>query len=275
MENVYIVYKHTCPNGKCYIGITGKTATERWRNGLGYTEQLFGRAIKKYGWENIKHEVLYTELSRDEANAKEKELIAECHSNDPTHGYNCTLGGDGTSGHKGSSERSRASMLRMWQNEETKAKLLKHLAELNASRIGIKRSPEAVRKGALSRGRRINQYSLDGDYIQSFPTFMDAARSLGKNDCSDLVTCCKGKRNFAQGYRWKYAEDDTKEKLPPLHEHQYNIKPVTQYTLEGQLVRHYKSFAEAERITGISKKHINQCALGKRKTAKGYIWKPE
>ena len=43
MEEVirnYCVYKHTAPNGKVYIGITGQSPEMRWRKGYGYKEQI-------------------------------------------------------------------------------------------------------------------------------------------------------------------------------------------------------------------------------------------
>lgn len=44
----FIVYKHTSPNGKIYIGITSQVPNHRWRNGNGYkTNPYFTRAIKK------------------------------------------------------------------------------------------------------------------------------------------------------------------------------------------------------------------------------------
>lgn len=97
--NNWIVYKHICPNSKCYIGITSKSITQRWANGLGYQGQrYFSNAIKKYGWENIKHEILFENLTKEEACQKEIELIAEYKSNDRNFGYNGTCGGDGTKG---------------------------------------------------------------------------------------------------------------------------------------------------------------------------------
>ena len=46
----YIVYKHTSPSNKIYIGITCQDVERRWRNGDGYKSQkYFYRAIKKYG----------------------------------------------------------------------------------------------------------------------------------------------------------------------------------------------------------------------------------
>ena len=51
---MYVVYKHTCPNGKVYIGMTGLSCDERWQNGFGYSQnQAFFHDIVKYGWDNI------------------------------------------------------------------------------------------------------------------------------------------------------------------------------------------------------------------------------
>ena len=34
--DAYIVYMHTTPSGKRYIGITAQTVERRWQNGFGY-----------------------------------------------------------------------------------------------------------------------------------------------------------------------------------------------------------------------------------------------
>ena len=76
MDN-YSVYKHTFPNGKIYIGITGKPLAQRWKRGKNYRNNIYmTRAIEKYGWDNINHEVIESELTKPEAEAKERELIA-------------------------------------------------------------------------------------------------------------------------------------------------------------------------------------------------------
>ena len=64
----YCVYKHTFPNGKVYIGITSRKPNERWQNGKGYTSNRhLQNAIKKYGWINIKHDILLKDLTEEEA----------------------------------------------------------------------------------------------------------------------------------------------------------------------------------------------------------------
>ena len=90
----YIIYKHTSPSGKVYIGITKNSPNSRWSNGNGYkTQQLFYRAIKKYGWNNFSHEILFENLSHDEACKKEIELIKFYKLQKLS--YNQTDGGEG------------------------------------------------------------------------------------------------------------------------------------------------------------------------------------
>ena len=92
--NNYIVYCHTFPNGKKYIGITCQDPHIRWSSGMGYKEQpLIFNAIVKYGWINVKHDILYMDLSEEEAFEKEKELISLYQTNDVEYGYNLTPGG--------------------------------------------------------------------------------------------------------------------------------------------------------------------------------------
>lgn len=91
----YTVYKHTSPNGKVYIGITKLSVERRWQEWKNYkTSSHFNNAIKKYGWDNIKHEILFTGLSRSEAEAKEIELIAKYDSTNQRNGYNIEKGGN-------------------------------------------------------------------------------------------------------------------------------------------------------------------------------------
>lgn len=94
-NKTYFIYKHTSPSGKVYIGKTCYKKPEwRWRkNGSGYVgSPLFYNAIQKYGWECISHEILYSGLSREEANKIEKELIS--HYKNLHISYNLEDGGD-------------------------------------------------------------------------------------------------------------------------------------------------------------------------------------
>ena len=92
MADLYCVYEHVFPNGKKYIGISSD-AEKRWRNGKGYKEQAkVFKAIKKYAWDNIKHNIILDDLTKEQAEAIEKYLIAELNTID--NGYNVSTGGE-------------------------------------------------------------------------------------------------------------------------------------------------------------------------------------
>lgn len=98
----FIVYKATSPSGKMYIG---KTKNLRFRIthhksvARKFNRTPFQKALNKYQ-DKILFEELFTAFSEKDALHIEKELIKEFNSFVP-NGYNCTLGGEGTSGRVG------------------------------------------------------------------------------------------------------------------------------------------------------------------------------
>lgn len=97
-------------NNKLYVGITSKSKPEhRWNSGRGYAENThFSSAIKKYGWDNFRHIILYDDLTEQQAKDMEKYTIAQWRTQDVKYGYNMTSGGDGTSGFYPSKETRKS-----------------------------------------------------------------------------------------------------------------------------------------------------------------------
>ena len=94
---MYTVYQHKNKiNGKNYFGITSRKPEERWgHNGCKYkTSPHFYSAIQKYGWDNFEHNILFTNLSKEQACEKEQELIKYYNSIDREYGNNSTSGGE-------------------------------------------------------------------------------------------------------------------------------------------------------------------------------------
>lgn len=88
-SDLYLVYKHTDPTGKVYIGITQNHPQTRWNEGGGYEKQAkFYRAIQKYGWINFKHEIVAAGLTEESAKELENQLILANKSYDEKYGYN-------------------------------------------------------------------------------------------------------------------------------------------------------------------------------------------
>ena len=82
-ENNYTVYMHKNKiNGKVYVGITKMKPEERWKNGWGYyTQLIFWRAICKYTFDGFEHIIIERNLTKKQAQTKEKELIKLYNSN--------------------------------------------------------------------------------------------------------------------------------------------------------------------------------------------------
>lgn len=95
-EVLYSLYVLTVKaNRKRYVGITFRPVEARWDNGHGYDRQYFGKAIKKYGWDNIDKRVEYDHcLTLEKAKELEMYYIALYDSYNPKYGYNRTRGGD-------------------------------------------------------------------------------------------------------------------------------------------------------------------------------------
>lgn len=94
---MYTVYQHKNKiNGKVYIGITSQKLEQRWGSqGCNYkSSPHFYSAIQKYGWDNFEHNILFTDLTKEQACLKEQELIKEYNSMNREFGYNSTSGGD-------------------------------------------------------------------------------------------------------------------------------------------------------------------------------------
>lgn len=237
----YIVYVHKNNiNGKMYFGITKQSLDERWRkDGKGYLyscDTVFGRAIKKYGWDNFTHKILYKNFTKEEAIWKEKFLIKIFHTyihDAKCNGYNMTTGGEGSSGAKPSEETKQkmrdAHKNRVYQSPslETRRKLSQSLKgrpspnkgktlsqetidKMIKSRTGLKRTEEFKKKQSerMSNGKSVHckkvlQYDLNGVFLNEFYSLTHAAEIVG-GDRSSIARCCKGKQKTAKGYLWRY-----------------------------------------------------------------------
>jgi group I intron endonuclease len=136
-ESIYLIYKHTSPSGKSYIGQTKDYDTRCKRHQQPTSGcPAFSAAISKYGWDNFTHEFLIEHITEDEANTLEVFYIKEHQSLHPK-GYNLTTGGDASSQSTETRAKISATHQGMTHTDETKAKL---------SVIGSNRSAETNAK---------------------------------------------------------------------------------------------------------------------------------
>ena len=227
----YTVYKHTSPSEKVYIGITCMNVEDRWKNGNGYKScKLFNHAIKKYGWENIKHEILFSGLTKEEACKKEIELIEQYHSCDPKFGYNLEKGGYGEGKH------SEETLQKMSENRKGKCLgkdnpfyhkhhseewVKNHLCGENNPmygvkgkehpRYGIKHTEESLNKMRnAKKGKYVGSLNPHAKRIMCIETgeVFDYAKNAAEKmniNISCISNCCSGRNKTAGGYHWKYV----------------------------------------------------------------------
>lgn len=226
-RRIWTLYRHTSPSGKVYIGITSKKPTKRWAYGHGYKNCImFNRAIIKYGWNNIKHEVLFESLTEQEA--KRLEIVLIRFYKELGISYNITDGGDGCPGHtwKWTNEQRRNYKARDMSGSNNPNYGNHKLAGENHPMYGKTHTEEARRKIALAATgrthkltekhkellRKLNskpvvQLDLDNNIIAKFESSAAAARFYGKgaSTASHIAACCRGERNKCLNCKWIYG----------------------------------------------------------------------
>ncbi len=184
----WTLYQHIFPNGKSYVGITSKeNPYDRFgKEGKEYSHYI-GRAIKKYGWDNIEHKILKRGLTQEEANKLEKEYIKKLNTQYP-NGYNITKGGEGRAGyHKP-------------HTQETKIKISK-------TKTGIKLGPHTdIWKKHISEGK------LKSNHKHSEETKNKISKNrkgiLHTQESKDKISkTCKNK----QLYKYMFTEEAVKK----------------------------------------------------------------
>jgi|LakMenE18May11ns_1017448.scaffolds.fasta_scaffold9649245_2 group I intron endonuclease len=90
--NNYCVYKITFPNNKLYIGLTNNFIHRMVQHKSNKKQGKLSNAIKKYGFDNCKKEIIACCLTKQEACEMEMYLIKKHNTIDT--GYNITIGGE-------------------------------------------------------------------------------------------------------------------------------------------------------------------------------------
>lgn len=206
---MYTVYRHVCPNGKMYIGMTSKDPKKRWESKYGKNKR-FNDDIQKYGWNNIKHEVLFSGLTQEEAEEKEIELIKLFDSTNPARGYNIAKGGKSNSGYH-HSEQTKNKIKKSLQGKKHTAERIKKQSISQKKLWESEGYKEKMRMAHLGKSRGKNnpsskevcQYSLNDELIKIFESTGEAERITGISH-QQISNCCNGKQKTCHGYIWKY-----------------------------------------------------------------------
>ena len=239
MSNNYIVYKHTSPSNKVYIGITGFDPAYRWlNNGRGYKHQsIFFNAIIKYGWINFQHEILFENLTEEEALNKEEELIRYYKSYDRRYGYNVSLRGSldptlNTNAKRENNRRKEILPIPQWKNrgkivykyDKFSNGIIKVFRNIHELAIELNTPIETLRtrlnkyhileydneyyKYADNQIPKVEMLDMNENVITTFNSLADAYKYINRVNKGGITSVCTGKRESYVGYKWKFKYEN-------------------------------------------------------------------
>lgn len=242
------IYKLTSPSGRSYIGqsINLEKRLNTYKNQGCSGQRLLHRAILKYGWENIKVEILYEveilPYKHFVLNLLEERAVKSHNTINP-FGYNLKGGGGG----KGFSDETKKliseKLIGKKQSKET-------LEKLHKKRILYKPTQKTKDKISFSSKGKINsEYtrkkiseSLTGRKLSSEHAAKIKIRMIGSKQPTSFLTKIR--------------------------------KPIIQYSKTGEFIAEFDSIKIASDTTGIHKGNIASCACEnprRGKCAGGYI----
>lgn len=219
----YCVYSHTNKiNGKKYIGITCQEPIKRWNNRNGYnpygkSKSRFYNAIQKYGWNNFDHEIIASNLTREEANNFEHVLITTLKTNNSDYGYNITSGGDGVARVKHAEEtKVKMSKARKeWYNnhpdykapKKTPKEAEEYRKKQRMSHLGKKTSEETKKLlSEIGKGRQClwaKKQIINLDTGEIFDSITSAA--LKYKCCPESISMSIKRNGKSCGFHWNYC----------------------------------------------------------------------
>jgi len=268
----YKVYMHTNKqDGKKYIGITLTEPKRRWgRNGIKYKGSVsFYGAILKYGWEGFEHEILFSNLTIEQAQQKEIELIKK-YNTQHGGGYNILAGGNlGTVGKITTEEtRKKQSISHFKMTDETRQKM-------GIAQTGRKHTPETIAK-MKKNNRHISPTEEHKKHLSEINSGTNSVWYGRKHTPQELQKMRDGAKNRTPEYKKHLSDALTGRKLSKEHARKNGIahsKALLQYDLNGVFLKEWSSQSAASKATNIPQGSISNCCVGKIKTCKGFIWK--
>ena len=303
INNTYLLYEHLTPNHKRYFGITGQNPEKRWQNGYGYKTQMFYLAIQKYGWENIEHKIIHTNLTLDEANFYEKYYINKYKTYDSRFGYNCTMGGDGViSPHTNLIvQKLNGKVVNVYLNSVECAK------KINVSPHIIRRYCKDGNEHGGYLFEEVKNYKTNA-YFENFIGFneeyfdvkdkieiekrsvissklkLNKCRKIHKYDLDGNYICTYPSKKIAEKEcaitirmnnkrNGKYIFSYSKLEHICKYENPLNRRIIQMDKNTGSIIKEYESIKKASEITNIGFKNISKVLRGTNKTAGGYIWR--
>lgn len=116
------------------------------------------------------------------------------------------------------------------------------------------------------KSRPVSMFSPEGKILARFPSVRHANMIVPHADQSHIRKVCRGDRNQAGGFSWRYIQRFSENRLVA------RIRGIRQYNADNELIGLYANATVAAELTGISEKTISR-ALQTGRRNQGFYWK--
>lgn len=118
------------------------------------------------------------------------------------------------------------------------------------------------------------QLDLYRNFVNRYDSIAEAKRV---NGLKSISSCIHNKTYRCGNYYWVYESDYNKylkgEFEIPISFKERFLNPIDQYDKNNNFIKHYDTIIDASKDNNLSCTDIERVANGKRKSAKGFIWK--
>lgn len=119
--------------------------------------------------------------------------------------------------------------------------------------------------------KTVLQYTLDGVFVKEYDSITEASEESGI-PMNNISACCRNVNTQAKGFIFVFKGDEERAMRGTLNR-PYRRKEVNQFDLNGNFIRTWESASAAAKAVGVASTSIINCALGKRKSSRGFLWK--
>ena len=279
---MYTIYRHVFPSGKSYIGLTRSSVEKRWGGGNNYKGcRLVDRAIKKYGWENVKHQILRKVEDKALAEIWERFYVAWYRSDDPKYGYNILPGGDVSTNDATEEMRYKLGkgMRGKKHTEEQKQKIgesvRKKFSRPESNGCIGKKASEETRAKMTEAHKKWYQENEDYKRVQS-----EHMKELWQNEEYKKKVAEGHKAHPRRSTKGMKMSEETKAKISAAGIGRWRGSnspcsiPIVQLTKDMVFVARWESAGEAQRAGIASTSNIGKCCKHRPHchSAGGFVW---
>ena len=298
-------------NGMKYVGRRKCDKYGTWKSYLG-SGRAFKQALKKYGKENFKREIIAWYETEEELNNAEAKLIEELNAvRDRTY-YNLSVGGNVCAGFhipEESKEIMRRKISASYTDERRKKyseRMKQHnpnadghifrgkklpKEQVEAMRERAKGSPGLKGKDNPMYGKRGEQHPLYGEKSpfaisvrcietgETFATYKEAGEHFGTSG-SQISRCCNGYNKTCMGFHFEKTSQPKIEKKKTKEEKEKianaitgNNNPMAKPVMCVETGVIYGAAYEAGRAYDICGEAISNCCKGRSHTAAKVHWR--